>query len=641
MAEPEDKAALAEAIRCGQLDLDDLVDAARDLSPYDLFALCEDLHLDRPVYADLHGMGSPGDARPHGWLTLCARQAQKPVTAWGPWSDDPLGCDGPAGFKLFGAYQDYLPSERLEPTWPWAWLRGALAAARAAASLRADLAARRWSNETPKQLEPLLHKAYAWLELSEMEFPLASAYGLARSFLTDSEDDGPLASQGLFVLGVIDGRGFAYRLRIDLLDEGCGQLYPLAEQSAARQDDAFTQGLAAVEQYLRSVQLWPVADDLRWSFTPVDDDHVIERLEGASASAAFALAIGRLLVGQDWAVPAALQGLDELDLARVAVSAAFTQTGRLCPVTGLWKKVAGAAAELANSGALDLLVVAHEQPDVPETTALPVRQAADLAAALKIIQRTTGPWGAALHWAGSLEALKLKGVGRRARTWEQHYQPLPLFQLINPEDLPPEKETSQAAQERDAASAADPEARVRSRYRTLPIAAWHEAARRARTRRERRYGSQVAVQRLFTDLRGVLAETTSKVAQKQPAGAPARFIVVGEPGAGKSTLAAYLVREVLSGRLGRADGTPWLPVLVPLRAWESRHRDLSVPALLEQLVRTNAGDGEAEIDKPAAPAATWAHWLRRGRVLLLFDGLDEVGPDFAAPLRTVLGNADW
>jgi hypothetical protein len=251
-----------------------------------------------------------------------------------------------------------------------------------------------------------------------------------------------------------------------------------------------------------------------------------------------------------------------------------------------------------------------------------------------VVRQHTGPWGRALRWASELEVLTPKTVGGEGLSWEHHYQVLPLFQHIPPEALPREGPQAEEGREDDTDARTDP----RSRHRTRPISAWQEAARRARGGRERHYGPKVPVQRIFTDFRGVLREAAPVLARD--AGPVTRAVVVGDPGAGKTTLMGYLVREHLAGRLGRPDGVPRVPVLVRLREWESRHPNRDLPALLARLVRarpvTKKGLGQA-----AASTAQWADWLARGRVVLLFDGLDEVGSTFAGKVQAVLNDAHW
>jgi hypothetical protein len=98
-----------------------------------------------------------------------------------------------------------------------------------------------------------------------------------------------------------------------------------------------------------------------------------------------------------------------------------------------------------------------------------------------------------------------------------------------------------------------------------------------------------------------------------------RLVLLGDPGAGKSTLARYLALTLaagpVTGPLAALDG--WLPVLVELRTYaDARWRDRTFLDLIDHL-HTTEGLG--------LPGPLLDTFLRQdGRAVVIFDGLDEL-----------------
>ncbi|MDZ8137842.1 MAG: HEAT repeat domain-containing protein [Nostoc sp. DedQUE04] len=97
-----------------------------------------------------------------------------------------------------------------------------------------------------------------------------------------------------------------------------------------------------------------------------------------------------------------------------------------------------------------------------------------------------------------------------------------------------------------------------------------------------------------------------------------KFVVLGEPGIGKTTLMSYfavMLAEQQTEKLGLSADLELLPILI-------RIRDLgkaSTKNLLEY-VRNFAND----IHVKGLPKGFFEHWLEDGRALILLDGLDEI-----------------
>jgi NACHT domain len=111
---------------------------------------------------------------------------------------------------------------------------------------------------------------------------------------------------------------------------------------------------------------------------------------------------------------------------------------------------------------------------------------------------------------------------------------------------------------------------------------------------------------------------------------PVVLALVGQPGSGKSTMLAHAAlrsaQTAVLGRLGRRH----IPILLPLR--EQARAIVADPAISLPDVARAAIGGEPGKE----PHRWWEHQLRRGRCLVLLDGLDEV-----AGSDDRLAVADW
>jgi hypothetical protein len=98
-----------------------------------------------------------------------------------------------------------------------------------------------------------------------------------------------------------------------------------------------------------------------------------------------------------------------------------------------------------------------------------------------------------------------------------------------------------------------------------------------------------------------------------------RYVVLGSPGGGKSTLARKLCHDIALDRLhGELIPTGTLPVLIVLRDYGTakRERAISIRDFVEE--RAHA---DFQLD---VPEGAMEYLLRAGRVVMVFDGLDEL-----------------
>ncbi|MFD9223466.1 NACHT domain-containing protein [Streptomyces sp. NPDC060064] len=111
-----------------------------------------------------------------------------------------------------------------------------------------------------------------------------------------------------------------------------------------------------------------------------------------------------------------------------------------------------------------------------------------------------------------------------------------------------------------------------------------------------------------------------------------RLVVLGGPGAGKTTLAVQMVRELLASREGHGDDP--VPVLVSAAGWDTGR----YPRLQEWISDRLATDYPA-LRAPGLGSDMAAVLARRGHILPILDGLDELPPPAQAEVITALNGS--
>jgi HEAT repeat protein len=411
---------------------------------------------------------------------------------------------------------------------------------------------------------------------------------------------GQAAAVGMLLVDTRTDQGVVADLTVELVARGQGDFYPAPALAFLVLDQDFQGALddarAAVQEHLGLS--WPSEQDLRWCVQLRYGQAWPFKLVGTSGGLAFGLALVKVL--GEW---------PELELEGVACTAALDRQGDLHLIAGLWEKLGKQAMELADRRLLHTVVVFTGQNDVPleylkeDADPLRVIKAGTLADAVTNLRELSRSRQAVCKF--EREQCRHLGLLNQTVPIEKHYQVLPLMREVKKERLP----KARGPGTRDADG---PERNELPEPTPTELLRWEEELRAE------------AVTYQTVPLDDVLGRWQS-VAPEARSATP-RLVVLGPPGSGKSGLVQYLAWRAAAGEL-RVDGRRLVPARVRLQTWERQAPDQSLPDFLEQQYRHLAH---------APSVKEWAHWLQRGEVLVLLDGLDEIQgqPGFVDQLKS-------
>lgn len=384
-------------------------------------------------------------------------------------------------------------------------------------------------------------------------------------------------------------------LRLEWLPEGKGFVrHPGVLLLPCDRD--FLAALSMIEKY-RAKQSLVQGGAVRWDLTlgdfVLDQDSKVTRrntppmVEGGSLGGA--LGVGMHLLNEPH---------PESDLSIAITAELLDEMGTLRRIGGARQKFEVAFAQ--TSWPIHDILFVDGQDGIPNTKVWTPKFAEDVKTALTTFQENMKPrrdaleqnikecgiislpGGTMLLPDGSPDISKI-GMGGEL------YQEVPLLQEVDPKDLP----------ERDPhESRPGPRSGSEERHQSLDALRWEEAMARITPGPKKH--------KLQDVLRG-----------QSP-----RFVVLGPPGCGKTTMMRRVAWKVatdrhwLSWRAGHI-----VPVFVRLRQWALQN--IPLPEYLHHLYGGNPATLTAEAITQSIER--WRTWLKTGNVLLLLDGLDEVG----------------
>lgn len=377
----------------------------------------------------------------------------------------------------------------------------------------------------------------------------------------------------VLLVDVKDAEGVTADLTVHLIPDGTGAIYPCPVTNTFLITDAennlFDEAINTARQFLQNQGIWKDSYDIRWQLKR-DDKKPMPTITGNSMGGAFALILWKLFTR-----PAGCE------LEDIACSAAIDVQGAFGKVGGIWKKL---------WPKLRLVLVANEQDDVAEeyrqerSTPYVVKVASFKEAREKVIE-SQKPRMSMLQEikkrCGNMTILQWKTLHAENGQYPKLYQ-MPLVNKI---------ETKRPAKDKNGSSSA------------------------FRSEKEQSEKEQY-------DLDTVLQKFSQFITPKTKTAVQPRFVLLGEPGSGKTSCINYLAYSLACGKI--ILDKKWIPASIRLPYWERWARgkiNYEWSDYLAHEYRTYPEDDEKK------RAALWRCWLEQGRIFFILDGLDEIRLD--------------
>lgn len=217
-------------------------------------------------------------------------RACRHAVAEGEWDEDG------AGLREWLLKEDTVPQQRLGVEWKDSSEQQRRMALLHLLATEILVQHRTWTSSTlPPDAVPLLMQA-----ADSLGIPRGLSLDIALELLAQpTRPASASCSAGLLAVPAKGKTGEVMELTVRRLPDGNRSLYPCPAMTLVPRDQFFEQGLENACTYVRSLDIWPAESDISWDLVLADTHRRPLALSGNSGSAAFALAIAKVLVAEE------------------------------------------------------------------------------------------------------------------------------------------------------------------------------------------------------------------------------------------------------------------------------------------------------------------------------------------------------